>query len=97
MENDLISRSALLDTLKDINETDYGSMSDYRAHMAVGNALRDVCRIVDAAPSIEAEPVRCRDCAYMRVPRCCPYQIAGFKVDDDWYCPMGVRREPDGE
>lgn len=55
-ENDLISRKALLDTLKDINETDYGSMSDYRAHMAVGNALRDVCRVVDAAPSVEAEP-----------------------------------------
>ena len=56
--DDLISRKALLDTLKDINETDYGSMSDYRAHMAVGKALRDVCRVVDAAPAIDAEPVR---------------------------------------
>ena len=50
------------------------------------------------APTIDAvEVVRCRDCAYMRVPRCCPYQISGFKVDDDWYCPMGVRRKRDGE
>jgi hypothetical protein len=50
------------------------------------------------APTIDAvEVVRCGDCAYMHVPLCCPCQISGFKVPDDWYCPMGVRREPDGE
>ena len=53
---------------------------------------------IDEQPTIDAvEVVRCRDCAYMHVPRCCPYQITGYKVDEDWYCPMGVRREPDGE
>lgn len=53
---------------------------------------------IDQAPTIDAvEVVRCRECAYMHVPRCCPFQISGFKVDADWYCPMGVRREPDGE
>ena len=55
-------------------------------------------KAVEETPTIDAvEVVRCRDCAYMHVPRCCPYQISGFKVDDDWYCPMGVRREPDGK
>ena len=50
------------------------------------------------APTIDAvEVVRCRECKYKHVPRCCPCQISGFKVDDDWYCPMGVRREPDGK
>jgi hypothetical protein len=50
------------------------------------------------APTIDAvEVVRCGDCAYMHVPVCCPCRISGFKVPDDWYCPMGVRREPDGE
>ena len=53
---------------------------------------------LNQAPTIDAvEVVRCRECAYMHVPRCCPCQISGFKVDDDWYCPMGVRREPDGK
>ena len=56
MENDLISRDKLLDDLNDINETDYGSISDYRAHMAVSRALSDVRRIVDGYPSVEAEP-----------------------------------------
>ena len=55
-------------------------------------------KAVEEAPTIDAvEVVRCRECAYMHVPRCCPFQISGFKVDADWYCPMGVRREPDGE
>lgn len=55
-------------------------------------------KAVEETPTIDAvEVVRCRECAYMHVPRCCPCQISGFKVDDDWYCPMGVRREPDGE
>ena len=53
---------------------------------------------IDQAPTIDAvEVVRCRECKYKHVPRCCPYQITGYKVDEDWYCPMGVRREPDGE
>ena len=69
--------------------------SDNPEFIAGWNALAGE---IDQAPTIDAvEVVRCRECAYMHVPRCCPYQIAGFKVDDDWYCPMGVRREPDGE
>ena len=49
------------------------------------------------APTIDAvEVVRCRECKYKHVPRCCPYQITGYKVDEDWYCPMGVRRADDG-
>ena len=43
------------------------------------------------APTIDAVPVvRCKDCAYRNVPNCCPYQINGFKITHDWYCPMGV-------
>ena len=64
----------------------------------IADGIEQAIQSVDQAPDIDAvEVVRCRDCAYMRVPRCCPYQISGFKVDDDWYCPMGVRRKRDGE
>lgn len=62
------------------------------------DVLKKVSKWIETEPTIDAvEVVRCRECAYMHVPRCCPCQISGFKVDDDWYCPMGVRREPDGE
>lgn len=92
--NDLISRAELKEELvRDLaNTIRMTEMS--KSDMAV----RVLNKIDEAAPTIDAvEVVRCRDCAYMHVPRCCPCQISGFKVDDDWYCPMGVRREPDGE
>lgn len=45
------------------------------------------------APTIDAVPVvRCVDCAYKEIPKCCPCQLNGFKVTYDWYCPMGVRK-----
>lgn len=54
--------------------------------------------LIETAPTISAvEVVRCRECKYKHVPRCCPYQITGYKVDEDWYCPMGVRRADDGD
>ena len=37
------------------------------------------------------EVVRCKDCIYKDNPPCCPCQIGGFRVTDDWYCPMGVK------
>lgn len=51
------------------------------------------CNDIARFPTIEAEPVvRCKDCMYKEVPKCCPYQISGFAVPDDWYCPMGVKK-----
>ena len=48
---------------------------------------------VTAAPTISAVPVvRCRECFYKDIPKCCPYQINGFEVVSNWYCPMGVRK-----
>ena len=44
-------------------------------------------------PTIDAvEVVRCRECFYKDIPKCCPYQINGFEVVSNWYCPMGVRK-----
>lgn len=54
------------------------------------------CNDIARFPTIEAEPVvRCKDCMYKEVPKCCPYQISGFAVPDDWYCPMGVKKNAD--
>jgi hypothetical protein len=56
----------------------------------------DYCKIrlwVATSHTIDAvEVVRCNDCMYKEVPKCCPYQISGFAVPDDWYCPMGVKK-----
>ena len=42
-------------------------------------------------PTVDAvEVVRCKDCVYVDIPKCCPYQINGFRVAPDWYCPMGI-------
>lgn len=49
---------------------------------------------IDEANTIDAVPVvRCRECKYKNIPKCCPYQINGFKVENDWYCPMGVKMD----
>lgn len=50
--------------------------------------------VVEDTPAIDAvEVVRCKDCMYRDIPKCCPCQIGGYRVTDDWYCPMGVKME----
>lgn len=49
---------------------------------------------IKKAPIVDAVPVvRCNDCKYKNIPKCCPFQINGFQVENDWYCPMGVKME----
>lgn len=51
-------------------------------------------KTIEDAPTIDAVPVvRCRECYYRDKPSCCPYQYSGFKVEPDWYCPMGVKMD----
>lgn len=46
------------------------------------------------APAVDAVPVvRCAECVYKNDPPCCPCQINGFEVTNDWYCPMGVKED----
>ena len=85
MNNDLISRSALEAKAKTI-------------YMEINNVAvpTRVISIADLhlAPTVDAvEVVRCNQCVYKSDPSCCPYQINGFKVPFDWYCPMGVKAE----
>lgn len=61
------------------------------------STILGVCAIIKATCSIDAVPVvRCKDCVYKSIPKCCPCQIGGFKVTGDWFCPMGVMEVQDG-
>lgn len=82
MNNDLISREVLLDamcktcTMQEVCEKSYNETRDF----------------IQAIPAVDAvEVVRCKDCIYKAIPSCCPGQITGFRITDDWYCPMGVK------
>lgn len=56
----------------------------------IGKIIKE-CSTIDAV-----QVVRCKDCVYRNIPKCCPYQINGIKVTHDWYCPMGVTEVQDG-
>ena len=78
--SDLISRSALLKEM-DISPDEW----------AKGRTIEG---IINEQPAVDAvEVVRCGNCVYKDIPKCCPYQINGFTVPYDWYCPMGVKED----
>lgn len=83
MQNDvrLIDANAMRDDWLENGENEY--IYDTNA----------VLESIDSQPTIDAVPVvRCRECFYKDIPKCCPYQINGFEVVSNWYCPMGVRK-----
>lgn len=86
MNNDLISRSALMDSFDVCKVTEYDESGCGVDYLAVSvDAIKN-------APAVGAvEVVRCKDCVYVELPKCCPYQINGFTVIPEWYCPMGVK------
>jgi len=51
----LIDADALRIEIEKINSVDYGSISDYYAHSATSDVLRDIMRILDAAPTVEPD------------------------------------------
>lgn len=67
----------------------------------VATYINGVKSAINLAKRIEAvdavEVVRCRDCVYKELPHCCPCQLQGFRITDDWFCPMGVRGETHGQ
>lgn len=75
-------------------------MTDYLENLGRNDSYKAkyeaLVKAVDDGPAIDAVPVvRCKDCVYRNVPKCCPCQLNGFKVTHDWYCPMGVRNDRD--
>lgn len=87
MEQRLIDANALKTEMADDLAATIRMSEMRKTDMAVR-----VLNKIDEANTIDAVPVvRCRECYYRDKPTCCPYQYSGFKVEPDWYCPMGVK------
>ena len=83
MQNDLISRSALIEAFWD--------------DIASGNQLRyeDTEELMKNAPAVDAvEVVRCKDCKHYMTIHC---TCDGCCISDYWYCADGERRADDGK
>lgn len=65
---------------------------------------------IEAAPTIDAEVVRCKDCKYNTLSVCYKNRITGkeewykvceknveIEIKDDWFCANGERKESEGE
>lgn len=83
--DDLISRSALKAKAKTI----YMEFDN----VAVPTRVISIADLHLAHAVDAVEVVRCNQCVYKSEPSCCPYQINGFMVPFDWYCPMGVKMD----
>lgn len=59
----LIDSDKLEEKIEEINSIDYGSMDSFEAHNAVSDCLRDIVRMIDYQPVVDAVPVvRCKGC-----------------------------------
>ena len=82
-------KSLLIEVLERIKEIPKMTIDE----MHIISGCHMLCEMIDDAHTIDAvEVVRCRECFYKDIPKCCPYQINGFEVVSNWYCPMGVRK-----
>lgn len=92
MASDLISREAVLNIVD--NEWYKYKDKDGLFEIAACTLMKTLFDDVERIEAVDAvEVVRCKDCAYKNVPKCCPCQIGGFVVPDEWYCPMGVKKD----
>lgn len=90
MDNDLISRSALLDAIRETEFTTYFP-------------LDEIDSVIDCAPAVDAvDVVRCKDCKHTTRSEvspekiiCCLTKMCGT-VDPDYFCADG-EREIDAE
>ena len=91
MENDLISRSALLEELSCL----IMKITGLRAGKSVLREFlmeyrESVLRIIDKAPAVDAVPVvRCKDCKHYMTIHC---TCDGCCISDYWFCADGERR-----
>lgn len=90
MNNDLISREALLEAIR----TDVAPFT-----------LSMVFRHIHSAPAVDAvEVVRCKDCKYYKKGSCELHSVwpdeystgYDYRPDDDDFCSYGERRENNG-
>lgn len=83
MDNDLISRSALI--------LEFCDRPDYSASM-----FKKIRQRINAAPAVDAvEVVRCKDCIHYEKTMLyseCWHELGMINVYDDCYCSRGERR-----
>ncbi len=92
MDNNLISRSALLEELSKINPIE----KDHLLYFLWRHSLSVALRAIKAAPAVDAvEVVRCEKC-WHRDPedKRCKHHMNNnyFARDDDGFCSYGERR-----
>lgn len=98
----LIDANALVNVLCEKLRSIDNGRTMRQAAISVADGMRimelEYCiGLIQCADIIDAVPVvRCRECFYKDIPKCCPYQINGFEVVSNWYCPMGVRKMDGG-
>lgn len=68
--------------------------------LAPVQTLGEAYGIIQEMPTVDAVPVRCKDCKYGRRNPfgdgyVCNYHVVQFRVDEDEYCGRGERK--DGE
>ena len=108
MENDLISRSALLDKLQPLKERLIFVFESLENGIEKRLCSAEACGILDAinqvniAPTVDAvEVVRCGECVCMRITetgrRYCGAWGRIQTMGDDGYCCFGERRVDDGK
>ena len=95
----LIDANALVNVLCEKLRSIDNGRTMRQAAISVADGMRimelEYCiGLIQCADIIDAVPVvRCRECFYKDIPKCCPYQINGFEVVSNWYCPMGVKMD----
>ena len=86
MNNDLISRAALL---KKLRRQPIFEKTDADKRM-----LYVEKSIIEAEPTVDAVPVvRCVDCVYRHNKHKCPIAFAGLRVIPAWYCAWGAKED----
>ena len=91
----LIDADCLMVDIGCVDAVKYGNKTEEQQHNSYSTMMMyEIADCIDDAETIDAVPVvRCKDCIYRDIPRCCPCQLNGFRVTNDWYCPMGVKED----
>ncbi len=104
---DLISRSAVLNSIEDWMDDDTGDEFDRGYDFAMRRAMR----IIRNAHAVDAVPVvRCKDCKHRCTYKCpmyhtetCIDDLDGFddynvdRTDNDGFCHLGARMDGDAD
>jgi hypothetical protein len=85
MNNDLISRSALLESYGLKNAVKYGNETAEQQHNSYSTLmLYEIADMINEAPAVDAEVVRCKDCMHRGIVSECPMCYTEDSYDEDY-------------